>query len=87
MATETHMSRHVEALMAPQTEEERTIGSLLTELARLADRYKGDTVMVPAVVHLGQSILVLLNGELGRLDQITVDRKVHEIVTSAGGEL
>lgn len=87
MATETHMSRHVEALMAPQTEEERTIGSLLTELARLADRYKGDTVMVPAVVHLGQSILVLLNGELGRLDQITVDRKVHEIVASAGGEL
>lgn len=85
MSEPTFFERHSEGLLAPATPEEHTISTLLSQLARIADRYKGDAVMMPAVEKLGASIIVLLNGDVGRLDQSTTDRKVREIVTEAGG--
>lgn len=87
MTNQSYMSRHTDALMEPATDQEKSISNLLGELSRLADRYKNDAVMLPAVEHVGHAVLVLLNGGVDRLDQGTVDRKVHDIVTRAGGDL
>jgi hypothetical protein len=73
--------------MTPQTDKEKDISSLLGVLGRVADRHKGDTVMLPAVENLGKCILRLLDGGTDRLDQTTIDRKVHEIVEGAGGDV
>lgn len=85
MSEPSFFERHTGALFAPATPEEHTISTLVSQLARLADRHRGDTVMMPAVEKLGSAIIVLLNGDVGKLDQSTLDRKVREIVTEAGG--
>lgn len=84
--SDSYKQRHVEGLLQPASPEERTISNLLSELGRLADRYKDDSVMVSAVEQLGSAIIVLLNGEVGRLDQGSIDSKVRQIVESAGGD-
>ena len=81
----TFMEAHVSGLLAPETDEERTLANLTTELANLADRYKGDTVMLPAVTSLGQTIIKLVgDGNPGRIDPTTLIRKVESIVNGVG---
>ena len=84
--SESYMQRHVDGLLDPASPEERTISTLLSELGRLADRWKNDYVMVSAVEHLGSAIIALLNGDVGRLDHGKTDSKVRAIVESAGGD-
>ena len=87
MNDSTYLSRHVEGLMTPADEHERSISTLLSELGRLSDRFKDDTVMVQGVVQpLASSILGLLDGPTGRLDQVSTDRKVRQMVDAAGGD-
>lgn len=74
------------ALMVPETPEEKTIAHLMATLTDLAERHKDDTVLVQAVEHVGSAIIVLLNGEVGRLDQGIVDTKVRAVVEYAGGD-
>lgn len=74
------------ALAVPEGPEERTISTLMDTLVELAEWHKDDTVLVQAVEHVGSAIIVLLNGEVGRLDQGIVDTKVRAIVEFAGGD-
>lgn len=83
----SYKTRHATAMLMPEGEHEQSIANLIGELSRVADRYKGDRVMVPAVVEpLAKSIIGLCNGTMGRLDQGLVDKQVREIVESAGGD-
>lgn len=81
-----YKTRHAAALLLPTTPGERTISNLFHEMTVLADRYKDDTVMLPAVEHIGSAILTLLNGEVGRIDQPSMDKQVHDTVSRAGGD-
>lgn len=84
---DTYMERHVTALLHPQIDEERTISSLFTELTNLADRYKGDTVMLPAITSLATCINRLVgDGDPGRIDPTTMIRKVEDVVRRAGAQ-
>ena len=74
------------ALLAPVTPEEQTLSNLFTELTVIADRYKDDAVMVPAVEQLGTAIITLLNGDTGRIDQSYLDKQVADTVLRAGGD-
>lgn len=78
--------RTQQALTAPETEEERSISRLLNEMRLLGERHKDDYVLVTAVEHIGSAIIVLLNGEVGRLEQGTVDKLVRDLVETAGGD-
>jgi hypothetical protein len=42
--------------------------------------------MVAAVEQLGSCIITLLNGDVGRIDQASMDKQVRDIVTTAGGD-
>lgn len=87
MSNETYMGRHVDALLAPETPEETTISNLYRELTTLADRYRLDAVMLPAVTSLGQTIIRLVgDGDSGRIDPTSMIRKVEETVRRAGGD-
>jgi hypothetical protein len=82
---ETYMERHVGALLHPETPEEQTISNLFTELTNLADRYRLDTVMLPAVTGLAQCIIKLVgDGDAGRIDPTSLIRKVEDVVRRAG---
>lgn len=74
------------ALMVPETPEEKSIADLMATMTTLAERHKDDSVLVSAVEHVGSAIIVLLNGEVGRLDQGIVDAKVRAVVEYAGGD-
>lgn len=78
-------TRHAAALLLPNTPEERTISNLFHEMTVLADRYKDDYVMVTAVEQVGSAIITLLNGNVGRIDQSSMDKQVRDTVTRAGG--
>lgn len=85
--TQTHMNLHVTALLNPETPEEQTLANLTAELGVLADRYKGDTVMLPAVTNLAQCIIKLAgDGNPGRIDPTTLIRKVENIVEQVGAK-
>lgn len=81
-----YKTRHASALLLPRTPEERTISNLFTELGVLADRYRNDSVMLRAVQHVGSAIIILLNGEIGGVDQASMDKQVRDTVTRAGGD-
>lgn len=81
-----YKTRHAAALLLPNTPEELTISNLFHEMTVLADRYKDDSVMLPAVVSVGSAILTLLNGEVGRIDQPSMDKQVHDTIERAGGD-
>ena len=78
-------ARHANALLYPVIPEERSLSILFTELGRLSDRHKNDSVMVPAIESLGSAIITLLNGEVGRIDQGSLDKQVRDTVVRAGG--
>ena len=82
----TTKTRHAAALLLPQTPEERTISNLFHELTVLADRYKDDSVMIQAAEHVGSAIISLLNGDVGRLDQSSMDKQVRDTINRAGGD-
>lgn len=79
-------TRHAAALLLPATPEERTISNLFHELTVLADRYKGDSVMIGAAENVGSAIINLLNGEVGRIDQSSMDKQVRDTIERAGGD-
>jgi len=79
-------TRHAAALLLPQTPEERTISNLFHELTVLSDRYKNDSVMIQAAEHVGSAIIALLNGDVGRLDQASMDKQVRDTINRAGGD-
>jgi hypothetical protein len=79
-------TRHAAALLLPNTPEERTISNLFHELTILADRYHDDSVMLPAVEHVGSAIITLLNGAVHRIDQGSMDKQVRDTVQRAGGD-
>ena len=82
---DTYMERHIDALLHPQIDEERTISTLFTELTNLADRYQGDTVMLPAITSLAACINRLVgDGDAGRIDPTSMLRKVEDVVRRAG---
>jgi len=83
---DTAITRHAKALLEPEGPHETTLANLFVELARLADRWKGDSVMITAVEHLGSAIIRLLDGPVGRMDQGAMDKQVRDIVRRAGGD-
>lgn len=86
MPIESHMTRHASALLHPESPEEQTLSSLLTELARLSDRYRDDQQAIPAIESLGSAAVRLLNFPTGRIDQSTYEKQVRDEVTRAGGD-
>jgi hypothetical protein len=79
-------TRHAAALLLPNTPEERTISNLFSELTVVADRYSGDSVMIGAAEKIGSAIISLLNGEVGRIDQSSMDKQVRDTIERAGGD-
>lgn len=89
---------HYAAMEHPRSEEERDIVNLLNSMIDLAESYVtvkercGDDgvlgaalpSIVSAVSEVGSAILVLLNGERGRLDGGMVDGYVRKIVENVG---
>lgn len=80
------MTVHTEAMLAPQTDSERSIVTLYTELVQLADRWPNDPNAIPAIEHLGAAIIGLLDLGCDRLDQTSVDKMVRDAVQRAGGD-
>ncbi len=85
MSTESK-TRHAAALLLPSTPEEVTISNLFHELTVLADRYRDDTVMIGAAESVGSAIICLLNGDVGRIDQSSMDKQVRDTIQRAGGD-
>jgi hypothetical protein len=92
----THLSqgwktRHNDAWRFPQTKE-APIVNLVLAFAAYADNHSArfdskigfDGVLGPAWADIGQSIITLLNGEIGRLDGGIVDGLVHDIMAEYG---
>lgn len=78
---------HAEAMLHPQNGDEEAVASLVTQLARLGDRFKDDATGLDVVEKLGASIISLLqNGDVGRLDKGCIDKQVRDIVGRAGGD-
>ena len=84
--TNDYRQRHAAALLLPQTPEELTFSNLFHELTVLADRYKNDSVMLPAVEQVGSALITLLNGEVGRIDQSAMVKQIEDTVRRAGGD-
>jgi hypothetical protein len=88
---ESHTDRHVQALLAPQSPEERTLSTLLSELTVLADRYKGDKVMlVPLTMIASGAMRLAGDGQTGRIDPSLYNKQVRDTLARAGvdvGEL
>jgi len=86
MAPQSYRDRHAQAMLHPETPEEQTLVVLYTELAKIGDRHKDDYVLVKAAEALGSAIIVLLNGDTGRIDQASLDKMVRDVVERAGGD-
>ena len=83
----TGLMVHADAMLHPQGEDEQAISSLVTQLARLGDRFKDDATGLDVVEKLGAAIISLLqNGDAGRLDKGCLDKQVRDIVGRAGGD-
>ena len=81
------LMRHADAMLHPQGEQEETIASLVTHLARLGDRFTDDSTGLEVVEKLGSAIIALLqHGDAGRFDKSSVDKQVRDIVNRAGGD-
>lgn len=80
-------TRHANALLMPATPEERTLSRLFVELGIIADRYKDDSVMLRAVESLGATLMRLLDGDTGRVDQSHLRKQIEDTITRAGGDL
>lgn len=86
MADQDYKARHNAAMQNPQTPEENMLVELTYRLDILANRYKDDAAMIPAVEKLGSAIISLLNDNTGRLDQGLLDAHVRAEVAAAGGD-
>jgi hypothetical protein len=80
------MMQHADAMLAPEPPVETSIVTLITELTRIADRFKDDGVMLDAVEKLGAAITSLIEGGTGRFDKDAVIKQVKDIVRRAGGD-
>lgn len=80
------MMQHADAMLAPEPPVETSIVTLITELTRIADRFKDDGVMLDAVEKLGAAITSLIEGGTGRFDRDAVIKQVKDIVKRAGGD-
>lgn len=90
--------RHVEALRAPRTPQEREMVAILGTLEKLAglyavlsERYEDDYVLGEsiaytraAVVELANAGRALLNGELGRMDGALLDAALRAQIGAVG---
>lgn len=85
MTAQSYKQRHIDALLDPQTPEERTFAVLLQQLGEIADRWANDQQMIPAIDGLGTCIIRLLLGDIGRLDPGMIDKAVRDTVNRAGG--
>lgn len=87
-------ARHVAALQAPR-DFERGIVPLLVGWATYADEHYtrfesvigDDYVLGPEWAKIGDALLGLLNGELGRLDGGSLDGAIREILRTNGVEI
>ncbi len=82
----SHLMQHADAMLAPEPPVETSIATLVTELTRIADRFKDDGVMLDAVEKLGAAIMSLTEGGTGRLDKDAITKQVKDIVRRAGGD-
>mgnify|MGYP006199427307 CR=1 FL=1 len=82
----SYKARHAAAMLEPEGPHERTLVNLYKELTVVADRYKDDQFMNDAITSIGHSIIVLLNGELGRIDQAAMDKMVRDVVERSGND-
>jgi len=83
----SHLMGHAAAMLHPEGENESTVTTLFTELARLADRFTDDATGLDVVEKLGSSLISLLqHGGTGRLDKSALDKQIRDIVNRAGGD-
>lgn len=82
----SHLMQHADAMLAPEPPIETSIATLVTELTRIADRFKDDGVMLDAVEKLAGAIMSLIEGGVGRFDKSAVIKQVKDIVSRAGGD-
>jgi hypothetical protein len=85
--TDSHRERHAAALLAPLSEDERNFSELFGVMSRLADQWKDDRVILPAIEKIGSAIIRLLDGPIGRIDQADMRKMVEDTVSRAGGDL
>lgn len=71
--------QHFAAINAPRGDE-REIVNLMSTLANVAGKWKGDGFMNDALIHIGEAIRVLLNGDVGRLDPGLVNQFVDHVI-------
>lgn len=83
----SHLMQHADAMLAPEPPVETSIVTLITELTRIADRFKDDPAMLDAVEKLGAAIVSLLDGGTGRFDKDAVVKQVKDVVKRAGGDV
>jgi hypothetical protein len=83
----SHLMQHADAMLAPESPTEQSITTLVTELTRISDRFRGDDVMLDAVEKLAAAIVSLLEGGVGRFDKDAVIKQVKDIVKRAGGDI
>lgn len=82
---DTFKDRHVQALLEPSTPEEHTIRNLFNEVSVLAERYKGDAVMMPVVLSIAQGLIRIVgDGEHGRIDPTLLNKQVRNVLAGAG---
>lgn len=82
----SHLMQHADAMLAPEPPVETSIVTLITELTRIADRFKDDGVMLDAVEKLAGAIMSLIEGGVGRFDKDAVIKQVKDVVRRAGGD-
>lgn len=79
---QTVKTRHALALLTPEAGEESTLSTLFTQLTLIADRYKGDSVMAPAITGLAEVIEKLAgDGNTGRIDGSLLLQQVRDTVS------
>lgn len=81
---QTAMQLHVDAMLHPETVEERTLVSVYRTLDDLCQRHREDKQVEPAVIAIATGIIRMIDLGTGRLDPTTLDKKVRETVREAG---
>lgn len=85
MNNDPNMTRHQNALLKPESDDEKLLADAYSLVGRIADAHPNDDIGNRALQHAATSALTLLEFPTGRIDQSFYDQGIRAMVTEAGG--
>ena len=84
---QTHVDRHVQGMLQPESDEEKSIARIFGDVVVLADRYRGDKPALAGVVMIASGLMRLAgDNPPGRIDPTLLNKQVRDALMRAGVE-